>query len=315
MSAIPRILICASDSGPISRLETALEQRAEVERAQSGLDALEMLDSAHPDLIVIDYEISGIDAASCCRAIRKNSAGFDLPIVALADSKTGELTDLADLDIEIREATFEPDDFADELIAIAGARLASHSEEDTESRQLDEDAEADTHATVAELDDAFSSSEGESAEAGPNDTRAERDQARMRSEISSHHAMTGLDHGARIYLIDPAPDRSTALGELLNNDYDVTIESDAVHAFDAMRANPPHLALVEMRQRRLSGLMLLQLMRVDSTLYRSPVILLADSMTMEEREHAFRVGAFDVITRPIEDDVMRHRVANCVMTG
>ena len=52
--------------------------------AQDGCEALEVLGSADgPDLVVLDVTMPGMDGYSVCRAIRKNPATAETPVVML----------------------------------------------------------------------------------------------------------------------------------------------------------------------------------------------------------------------------------------
>jgi DNA-binding response OmpR family regulator len=78
-----RILIVDDDKGSLNLIEIMLERGGfEVTKADSGRLALSLLNSAIPDLVILDVmmpEMSGIDV---CKAIREK--GINVPILILS---------------------------------------------------------------------------------------------------------------------------------------------------------------------------------------------------------------------------------------
>jgi DNA-binding response OmpR family regulator len=54
-----------------------------VQAAYSGMEALRMLKRFHPDLIILDVSMPGIDGFEVCRRLRKDEATTSLPIIFL----------------------------------------------------------------------------------------------------------------------------------------------------------------------------------------------------------------------------------------
>jgi CheY-like chemotaxis protein len=58
----------------------------EVLTANSGLDALAVIRTRHPDLVFMDLQMPKMDGVTCCRAIRSDPALFGIPVVMIISS-------------------------------------------------------------------------------------------------------------------------------------------------------------------------------------------------------------------------------------
>jgi CheY-like chemotaxis protein len=58
----------------------------EILTANSGLDALELIKTRHPDLVFMDLQMPKMDGVTCCRAIRSDPALFGIPVVMIISS-------------------------------------------------------------------------------------------------------------------------------------------------------------------------------------------------------------------------------------
>jgi adenylate cyclase len=104
VSECPRILAVDDNKQNLQVLQTALTAEAyEVITAADGLTALKLIDSAAPDLVLLDIMMPGMSGYDVCRNIRVNEATRLLPVVMLT-----ALNDVAD---RIRGIEAGADDF------------------------------------------------------------------------------------------------------------------------------------------------------------------------------------------------------------
>ncbi len=52
--------------------------------ADSGTDALKQIDTAHPDVVILDVMMPGMDGFTVCEKIRANNATHELPVIILS---------------------------------------------------------------------------------------------------------------------------------------------------------------------------------------------------------------------------------------
>lgn len=78
------ILIVDDDRDVAQTISITLKRRDfRVQVAYSGMEALRMLKRFHPDLIILDVSMPGIDGFEVCRRLRKNEETASLPIIFL----------------------------------------------------------------------------------------------------------------------------------------------------------------------------------------------------------------------------------------
>jgi len=68
----------------------SLEERGfEVESATNGLEALEILERIHPDVIVTDMQMPKMSGSELITALKKNSKTSGIPIIIVAGRASG----------------------------------------------------------------------------------------------------------------------------------------------------------------------------------------------------------------------------------
>jgi CheY-like chemotaxis protein len=74
------------EDNPVNRRLAVFLLRAqgyEVREATTGLEALEMLEKEHPDLIVMDIQLPGMDGLEVTRKIKEQPTTADIPVIAV----------------------------------------------------------------------------------------------------------------------------------------------------------------------------------------------------------------------------------------
>jgi pilus assembly protein CpaE len=86
-----RILIVDDDTDISTLIANVLSQAGyEVTTAPSGVEALARVDQVHPDLIILDVMMPGIDGYETCRRLRRKPATLRVPIIMLTARDTPE---------------------------------------------------------------------------------------------------------------------------------------------------------------------------------------------------------------------------------
>ncbi|SHM07277.1 two-component system, OmpR family, alkaline phosphatase synthesis response regulator PhoP [Caldanaerovirga acetigignens] len=70
----------------------------EVITASDGHEALKLIEKEHPDLIILDIMLPGIDGMEICRALRFKMQTKDIPVILLT-AKTGEIDKVLGLEM------------------------------------------------------------------------------------------------------------------------------------------------------------------------------------------------------------------------
>ncbi len=93
-----------------------------VEPAESGAEALRKVETFHPDLILLDVMMPGMDGVSTLRALRGCEAGSRVPVIFMtAKVQPHEVQGYKDLGaLAVIAKPFDPITLADEVRALAG---------------------------------------------------------------------------------------------------------------------------------------------------------------------------------------------------
>jgi class 3 adenylate cyclase/CheY-like chemotaxis protein len=97
--------------------------------------------------------------------------------------------------------------------------------------------------------------------------------------------------------------------------YDVFFAEDGLEGFEKARRYQPDLILMDMRMPELSGIDSLKLLQEDPDLKEIPVIFITAYKTDENFAEAFKHGAFDFITKPIDINELRTRINKALSIG
>jgi two-component system alkaline phosphatase synthesis response regulator PhoP len=81
---LPRILVVDDEEAILELITFNLEKEGfTVDTATDGLVALEKIEALHPDLVILDWMLPGLDGLDVCRRIRLDPQTIDLPIIML----------------------------------------------------------------------------------------------------------------------------------------------------------------------------------------------------------------------------------------
>lgn len=117
-----RILIVEDERGIREMVERFLIQAGfQVTPAENGKEALDKLDEANPDLVLLDIEMPELDGFSVCREIRKK---FTIPIIFLT-VRRGTLDKVKCFELGADDFVTKPFDF-EELLARIKANIRQY---------------------------------------------------------------------------------------------------------------------------------------------------------------------------------------------
>jgi two-component system cell cycle response regulator len=86
-----RVLLIDDSAGSIALLQAQLaSEYMDVVVARDGREALAMVSQCHPDLVLVDAVMSGMDGFQVCRAIKRDPATTHLPVVMITTLDTAE---------------------------------------------------------------------------------------------------------------------------------------------------------------------------------------------------------------------------------
>jgi two-component system NtrC family response regulator len=114
-----------------------------------------------------------------------------------------------------------------------------------------------------------------------------------------------------LLVVDDEKNYLLVLKELLVEEgYEVLTAQSAVRALEMMAETEPDLVLTDMKMPGMSGLELLE--RVKQKDPQMPVIMMTAFGTVEKAVEAMRKGAYDYITKPFDNEVLKKTVATAL---
>lgn len=106
---------------------------------------------------------------------------------------------------------------------------------------------------------------------------------------------------ATILIADDLPDLLQALKETLEREgFVVTAVGDGQSALEAIRADPPDIAVLDLKMPRMTGFQVCEALRQDPLLENLPVIILSASGNRDSKVAGLDLGADDFITKPVD---------------
>lgn len=97
--------------------------------------------------------------------------------------------------------------------------------------------------------------------------------------------------------------------------YDIFFAENGLEGFEKARRIQPDLILMDMRMPELSGIDSMKMIQADADLRDIPVIFITAYKTDENFAEAFKSGAFDFITKPIDINELRSRISKALSIG
>lgn len=106
---------------------------------------------------------------------------------------------------------------------------------------------------------------------------------------------------ARILIADDLPDLLSALKDTLEREgFSVVAVGDGQSALDAIRADPPDIAVLDFKMPKLDGFQVTAALRDDPLLENLPVVILSASGTRDSKVEGLSLGADDFISKPVD---------------
>lgn len=113
--------------------------------------------------------------------------------------------------------------------------------------------------------------------------------------------MANPETRARLLIADDLPDLLAALKDTLEREgFAVTAVGDGQAALDAIRADPPDIAVLDFKMPKLTGFEVCAALREDPLLENLPVVILSASGTRDSKVEGLTLGADDFITKPVD---------------
>jgi DNA-binding NtrC family response regulator len=118
---------------------------------------------------------------------------------------------------------------------------------------------------------------------------------------------------AKALVVDDEPNLRRVLAAMLKREgYEVTVAEDGVQALAELRKNGADVVVTDQVMPKMDGISLLKAVLADFP--EVPVIMITAHGTVDSAVEAIKLGAFDYITKPFEQDELKRVIAKAVRT-
>lgn len=124
-------------------------------------------------------------------------------------------------------------------------------------------------------------------------------------------ALTNLgdDMAKRVLLIEDEPNIIEAISFILTRDgFTVHTHEDGASALTKIKSTPPDMIILDVMLPGQSGFEVLQQVRADPDVGKTPVLMLTARGQTKDRETALRLGADQFMTKPFSNTEVRDAV-------
>jgi len=289
-----RILIVDDEDDIRSIVRAALSAKYEVVEARDGLEALEKLDLAEPDFVILDVMMPLMDGFQTCEAIRRHPRFKELSVLFLSALNSRE--DMmkgygAGANLYLTKP-FDPSRLVRNVDVFFETNAMTYRRKKFTLEELraleNQGADALANAKV---------SPGPAAELpGPNATPA-----------PPAPAPAG---GAkpRVLIVDDEDEMRILIRAVLSSRFETFTAADGVQAIERITTYQPDIILLDAMMPKMSGYQLCQSLRRNARFQKTPILFVSAKASARDRDYAMRIGADDFLAKPFENADLEQRV-------
>lgn len=120
--------------------------------------------------------------------------------------------------------------------------------------------------------------------------------------------------GSKVMVIDDEPGVCDILSKVLSKEgYQVRTALSGPEALDIMKSDPAHVTLLDIKMPGMDGIEVLRNIRCVAP--EAIVIILTAYGTLETAREALKLGAYDYITKPFDNEFVKAMVREALLEG
>ena len=113
----------------------------------------------------------------------------------------------------------------------------------------------------------------------------------------------------RILVVDDEPLHLDLIADILGDDYDILVTTDAIDGLEIAAKQIPHLILLDVMMPVIDGFEMYKCLKADPRACDVPVIFITGRGDVAAEAEGLKLGAVDYITKPINRDLVKARVS------
>jgi len=292
-----RVMVVDDEEDVCTVLRLALSGKYEVVEAHDGLDALEKIERAEPDFVVLDVAMPLMNGFEACRAIRKHPKFHDVPVLFLS-------------------AQHAPDSIKEGYGAGANLYLMKPFEPDRLVKNVDyylEQAPAGPRPKryaieqlglpVATEESAPPLAAKEAVAPAPPATEAEEAKPARTAPPAPAEAAPSLR--PRVIVVDDDSDLLELVSVMLAREFEVATAQNGVEAVEKVVLYQPDLIVLDAMLPKMSGYQLCSSLRRNENFAATPIVFISAKSSPRDQDYCRRLGANDFIAKPFDPQALR----------
>ena len=125
--------------------------------------------------------------------------------------------------------------------------------------------------------------------------------------------MANTTQKLKMLIVDDAFTNRILLSEAFDDDFEIFMAENGEVALDLLHKNKDMaIVLLDLIMPIIDGFSVLQAMIEDSELCEIPVVVVTSADEIENQVRAFDLGAADILTKPLNIQLIRHRIRNII---
>jgi len=288
-----RILVVDDERDVRTVLRLALSTKYEVVEAHDGLDALEKLERAEPDLVVLDIMMPLMDGYATCRSIRKNPRFREIPVLFLSAKTDKEAIKEgygAGANLYITKP-FEPERVVRNIEYFFKEQNAKPRPKKLAIEQVDQPT-IPKPRSQASAPPAAEPKEAPQPETPPPPKRPE----------------SARPPRPRVIIVDDDCELLDLLTVALSDDFEVTTAMDGIEAVEKIIVYQPDLVVLDAMMPKMSGYQICASLRRNRNFSDVPIIFISAKSSERDQEYCRRLGADEFIAKPFDPHLLRQRL-------
>lgn len=282
-----RIMVVDDDRDIRDLVRSSLEPQYEVVEARDGLDAVEKLDRAQPDFVVLDVMMPLLDGIQTCEAIRRHAGFKDVTVLFLSALSSREDIQKgygAGANLYLTKP-FDPQRLKRNIDVFFEKRAGTEPE-----------GHRYTLAELAQMEDAGPDALAGSAVAGRG------------AALTPPPTGTAGRPKPRVLVVDDEADTCLLATQALHGEFEVFCAADGLDAIQKITTYQPDIILIDTLMPRMSGYQLCQSLRRNARFAHTPIILASAKHSHKDRDYSLRIGGNYFLQKPYTGIEVLHAV-------
>lgn len=296
-------------------MRAALSTKYEVIEARDGLDALQKLDLAEPDFVVLDVMMPMMDGYQACEAIRKHPKYKTVSVLFLSalNSREDMMKGYSSGANLYLTKPFDPSRLVRNIDVFFETNPIPYMRKHHTLEQLREMEKAGAQ----QIAQAQSQTTGLREGAQPSATTraaapaqpAAAAPARPAATTSAQSAAPSSDASpVRVLVVDDDDEILTLAHAVLDKQFEVFTANDGIQAIEKITTYQPDIIVLDAMMPKMSGYQLCQSLRRNARFAKTPIIFVSAKSSPRDRDYAMRIGADDFLGKPFDNVEFVRRV-------